>query len=187
MWEYRIYRGESPGFENATPLATVGDDRTSYTDTTASPGITYYYYITGVNSKGESGPTSMASAVFTPPADGSGGDDSQGDGDTDKSGTSPAGPDMYLYAGIGIVSVVIIAVVAAILLRKRKRGGKGTNAPAGPPVSEGGTPVQQPTANHYQPRQAYGLHLGGYNPPQQQYPPNYQQQHPYNYNQQYRR
>jgi parallel beta-helix repeat protein len=45
---YNIYRATTPGGESATPLAS-GVTSTSYTDTTASPGITFYYTVTGVN------------------------------------------------------------------------------------------------------------------------------------------
>jgi fibronectin type 3 domain-containing protein len=43
---YQIYRGTTSGGEGATPLATVTSS--SYTDTTVTPGVTYYYEITAL-------------------------------------------------------------------------------------------------------------------------------------------
>jgi hypothetical protein len=42
---YAIYRGTSQGNESPTPIATVGSDTTTYTDTDVISGITYYYYV----------------------------------------------------------------------------------------------------------------------------------------------
>jgi len=42
---YAIYRGTSQGNESPTPIATVGSDITTYTDTDVISGITYYYYV----------------------------------------------------------------------------------------------------------------------------------------------
>jgi len=48
---YNVYRGTTPGVPNkiqvGTPLTT-----TTFTDTTGSPGVTYYYQVTAVNSSG---------------------------------------------------------------------------------------------------------------------------------------
>ncbi len=45
---YNIYRATTPGGEGSTPLYT-GITATSYLDATATPGTTYYYQITAVN------------------------------------------------------------------------------------------------------------------------------------------
>ncbi len=50
--EYRIYRGTSSGGE--TYLAEVNGSSLSYTDRSVTNGVTYYYYVTAVNSAGES-------------------------------------------------------------------------------------------------------------------------------------
>jgi predicted alpha-1,2-mannosidase len=60
---YYIYRGVSPGGEDATPVAT-GVTGTTYTDTGLTHDTTYYYFVTAVNAQGE-GPASNE-AVGTP-------------------------------------------------------------------------------------------------------------------------
>ena len=47
---YRVVRGNSSNFQNANQLTTVTG--TSYTDTTATAGTTYYYWIVAVKSSG---------------------------------------------------------------------------------------------------------------------------------------
>jgi hypothetical protein len=47
---YNIYRGTSAGGETATPLVS-GVTTTSYADTTAVAGVTYYYTVTSVSSQ----------------------------------------------------------------------------------------------------------------------------------------
>ena len=42
---YAIYRGTSQGNESPSPIATVGSNTTTYTDTDVISGITYYYYV----------------------------------------------------------------------------------------------------------------------------------------------
>ncbi len=59
--EYKVYRGTTSGGESTTPIATV--TTTSYTDSTVTNGQTYYYYVTAVNSVGESSPSNEASAT----------------------------------------------------------------------------------------------------------------------------
>jgi hypothetical protein len=49
---YHIYRGTSSNAENASPYANV--TTTSFTDTAVNGAPTYYYFITAVNSTGES-------------------------------------------------------------------------------------------------------------------------------------
>lgn len=53
--EYRIYRSTTSGnFDYNNPLATVGAANTSYTDTNAVSGTTYYYVVRASNSVGMS-------------------------------------------------------------------------------------------------------------------------------------
>jgi len=59
---YNIYRGTSPGGEDATPLAT-GVTGTSFVDSSAVNGRQYYYEVTAVDSGGESAPSAEASAT----------------------------------------------------------------------------------------------------------------------------
>ena len=66
---YRVYRGTSPGGEGPTAIGTPSG--TSYTDTTAVNGTTYYYKVTAVNSVGEGPASNEASATpaaIVPPA-----------------------------------------------------------------------------------------------------------------------
>ena len=58
---YRVYRGTSSGEE--TYLAQVDGNTYTYKDTSVSNGQTYYYYVTAVNSVGESQPSSEVSAT----------------------------------------------------------------------------------------------------------------------------
>ncbi len=59
---YDIYRGTTPGGESPTPIAT-GVTGTSYSDTTALNGTTYYYKVSAVNSAGEGAKSAEASAT----------------------------------------------------------------------------------------------------------------------------
>ncbi len=59
---YDVYRGTSPGAESSTPLAT-GVTTTSFTDSTAANGTTYYYKVTAVNAAGQSPRSNEASAT----------------------------------------------------------------------------------------------------------------------------
>ena len=63
---YKIYRGTSSNGEGATPIATV--TTATYTNTGLSPGTTYYYKITAVDTGGESATSSEVSAVPAPSA-----------------------------------------------------------------------------------------------------------------------
>lgn len=58
---YKIYRSTSSGSE--TLLATAGN-ATSYNDTAASSGTTYFYKVTAVNSGGESAQSNEANATL---------------------------------------------------------------------------------------------------------------------------
>lgn len=61
---YNIYRGTSPGGESSTPLNTAGPvSGTSFTDTTAVAGVTYYYFIKSTNGSAESSPSTEVSAA----------------------------------------------------------------------------------------------------------------------------
>ena len=59
---YNVYRGTTAGGESATPLAT-GITGTTYNDTTAVNGVTYYYIVKAVNNTGTSGPSNEVSAT----------------------------------------------------------------------------------------------------------------------------
>ena len=58
---YRIYKSTSSGGERY--LTQVGASTTTYTDSSVSKGITYYYYVTAVNSVGESQPSNEVNAT----------------------------------------------------------------------------------------------------------------------------
>lgn len=59
---YNVYRGTSAGGESGTALAT-GITGTSYTDSSAANGTTYYYKVAAVNSSGTSALSNEASAT----------------------------------------------------------------------------------------------------------------------------
>jgi hypothetical protein len=59
---YNIYRSLTAGGEGTIPYKT-GITTTSFTDTGLTDGTTYYYQVTGVNTGGESGKSSEASAT----------------------------------------------------------------------------------------------------------------------------
>src|SRR5205807_407267 len=61
---YRIYRGTASGGE--TLKTTIGNVLT-YTDTTVTNGVTYYYQVSAVNSAGEGPRSNEASATPSPP------------------------------------------------------------------------------------------------------------------------
>ena len=54
---YVVYRGAAAGIINKTLLAS-GVGATSYTDSAAVGGTTYYYQVTAINSDGQSAPSS---------------------------------------------------------------------------------------------------------------------------------
>ncbi len=58
---YKIYRGTSSGGESY--LTEVGGSTTTYTDNSVTNGVTYYYYVTAVNSVGESAKSNEVSAT----------------------------------------------------------------------------------------------------------------------------
>ena len=59
---YNVYRGTTSGGETSLHTGVSG---TSYTDTRAVKGTTYYYEVTAVNSAGESGKSNEVSATPT--------------------------------------------------------------------------------------------------------------------------
>ncbi len=62
---YKIFRGTTPGGENATPIATVSGSTTTIDDTTAvDPTVTYYYTVVASNSVGSSCPNNEIAAPF---------------------------------------------------------------------------------------------------------------------------
>lgn len=63
---YNVYAGAWPGGESSTPIAS-GITSTSFTDTGASNGYTYFYYVAAVNGGGESAPSNEADATPEPP------------------------------------------------------------------------------------------------------------------------
>jgi len=67
--QYNVYRATSAGGEGSVPVATVTSG-TTYTDGGLSNGTTYYYVVTAVNSAGESGRSTEASATPTATAPG---------------------------------------------------------------------------------------------------------------------
>jgi fibronectin type 3 domain-containing protein len=58
---YRVLRGTSSGAESATPIGTSAT--TSYTDTSAVPGIAYFYEVVAVNAAGYSAASDEASST----------------------------------------------------------------------------------------------------------------------------
>ncbi|ELZ12506.1 Fibronectin type III domain protein [Natrinema thermotolerans DSM 11552] len=67
--EFRIYRATSSGSSKSdyTQIATVGENTTSYTDTSVDAGTTYYYRVSAYESyDGESALSNEASASATP-------------------------------------------------------------------------------------------------------------------------
>lgn len=64
---YQILRGTSPGFESL--IATTTGARDTYVDSTALPGVTYYYYVRAINAYGYSllSPVAQTVVVNTKP------------------------------------------------------------------------------------------------------------------------
>jgi fibronectin type 3 domain-containing protein len=65
---YNVYRSTSPGGENATPIAS-NVAGTTFTDTSLTPGTTYYYEIAAVDSSGEGAKAAEVSASTFIPGD----------------------------------------------------------------------------------------------------------------------
>ena len=61
---YQIFRGTTPGGESGTPLTTVTG--TSFTDTSTTPGVTYYYTVKAASPVATSVASNEASATANP-------------------------------------------------------------------------------------------------------------------------
>src|SRR5581483_2755498 len=63
---YNVYRSTISGFAISSGTLVGGSGTTSYTDTSAAAGTTYYYLVTGLNASGqESAPSNQVSAKIT--------------------------------------------------------------------------------------------------------------------------
>lgn len=62
---YVVFRGTASGSITTKTLLTAGVSGTSYTDTSALAGPTYYYQITAVNDSGQSSPSTEVGASLT--------------------------------------------------------------------------------------------------------------------------
>jgi hypothetical protein len=63
---YELYRGTSPGGEGSSPINATPVAGTTYTDSSVTAGITYYYTITSLLSSGSSqssGSSEVSAAV----------------------------------------------------------------------------------------------------------------------------
>ena len=61
---YQIFRGTTPGGESSTALASVTG--TTYTDTTTTPGVAYYYTVKAISPLATSVASNEATATATP-------------------------------------------------------------------------------------------------------------------------
>ncbi len=102
--KYNIYRGTSSGSHD-TPIGNVSASTLTYNDTTAMPGIPYFYVVKAVNSVG---PSSASNTVQGNPTS-----------IPNSGGTSN---NDALYAGIGIM--VILVIIIGILLYTRSKKSK---------------------------------------------------------------
>jgi fibronectin type 3 domain-containing protein len=64
---YNVFRGTSSGEEGTTPINSAAVTQTAYTDTSVSPGQTYYYTVEAVDSGGSSTPTNEIVAAIPNP------------------------------------------------------------------------------------------------------------------------
>ncbi len=94
---YRVYRGSSPGSE--VLLLSVGNVL-RYNDTTAINGQTYYYYVTAINSAGESASSGEAIALPVAP---------------------PESQGPWLWVLLIIIVAVVCLGLAALLRKKRPK------------------------------------------------------------------
>jgi fibronectin type 3 domain-containing protein len=92
---YKVYRGPTAG--TATLIASVID--TTYVDTAAQEGQTYYYKVSAVNADGESTLTEAIPVFLTPPP-------------------SPVDYTWLIIAGV-VGSIVLIGAAWFILSRKK--------------------------------------------------------------------
>jgi fibronectin type 3 domain-containing protein len=118
---YKVYRSTTPGGEGATALATVTSS--SYTDSTVTNGVTYYYKITALTGATASALSSEYSA------------------NTSGTGTAPPAPTgLATTAGNGSVALNWTASTGATSYNIYR----GTAAGA-----EGATPIATTTTNSY--------------------------------------
>jgi hypothetical protein len=87
---YRIERS-ADGTSGWTPIATTGQDVTTYVDAGLSPSTTYYYRVVAVNVGDESPPSNVSSATTAAEAPPDPGPDQPG-GAADATPTEPASP-----------------------------------------------------------------------------------------------
>jgi subtilisin family serine protease len=67
---FAIYRGTSPGGEDAVPLASVGAGATSYDDASVVKGTPYYYQVAAVSELGETRSAEQSATAQDPTAPG---------------------------------------------------------------------------------------------------------------------
>lgn len=103
--EYKLYRGTSSGGENY--YNSVSGIKLSMNDTGVINGETYYYYVTAINSEGESNASNEVSAIpLGPPSAPSNFEISAGDGFIEFSWDAPTGDggspisDYLIYRGL---------------------------------------------------------------------------------------
>jgi fibronectin type 3 domain-containing protein len=118
---YRIYRGTTPGGENATALATTSSS--SYPDSAVTSGVTYYYKITALTAATESARSSEYSA------------------NTSGTGTAPPTPTGLVATG-GNASVALTWTASAGATSYSIYRGTAAGA-------EGATPVGTATSNSF--------------------------------------
>ncbi len=98
--QYKIYR-------NGTVIATVPANQLWYNDTSVKNGVTYIYYVTAVNSVGESEPSNTISAKPT----------STGGGNPSTRGNGGVFPWLWIILGVIIAGILIGAI---LFIRKGK-------------------------------------------------------------------
>lgn len=62
-----VYRGTTSGGEGTTPYATIPNPAITFTDSTVTPGATYFYQVTATNCGGESGRSTEVNATIPNP------------------------------------------------------------------------------------------------------------------------
>jgi len=114
---YSVYRGTASGGEGTTALAT-GITTTTYADTSALPGTTYFYRVAALNSAG-TGPQSSEASALTFPGIPTGATATAGNALVSLTWTAPAGAasgyNIYrsTTSGTGYTKVNTSAVTAA--------------------------------------------------------------------------
>ena len=64
---YDVYRSTNPDFSVGTPIKLTGTTGTSYTDTSADPGTTYYYFVLALDTVGNASGPQVPSGTVTNP------------------------------------------------------------------------------------------------------------------------